>query len=249
MRSYPSLSTHTQSCQRYESTRRRRSRSVSFSFSNALPGTPTDSIVQDRAKYTKSNIGMTPLMAAAREGNVEKVESLLKDTDDNVNITAVDKRDFDALMYAVRDGHVKVVNLLLNHLQKQNKHFDNRRTKYGLTHVLYAALNGHKECVELLYQNSKKGKEILNCTDEYGFTPLMGAARNGHMETAKVLIELGADVEQRDRNGLTALFWAVISKNMGMVSLLVSNGAKVNTREDKNKSRNRDRTTLAWTRC
>mmetsp|Transcript_6216 Transcript_6216/g.7141 ORF Transcript_6216/g.7141 Transcript_6216/m.7141 type:complete len:370 (+) Transcript_6216:269-1378(+) len=204
--------------------RRNRSRSVSFSFSNTCPRTPS-----------RTSGRVTSLMMAAREGNVSKVQAVLS-SESMVDISAVDKRGFDALMYSVRDGHVEVVRVLLKQLALQNQTFENVKTKYGLTHVLYAALNGHTSCVRLLHKYSNNGKEMLTTSDEYGFTPLMGAARNGHRETVEALLELGADMEQRDRNGLTALFWAVLSKHMDIVSVLVGHGANVNTKERKGKS-------------
>jgi ankyrin repeat protein len=54
--------------------------------------------------------GLTPLMAAARDGNVDLVRHLVGSV---TNINAIDGKGFSALHYALAQGHVDVVQLLL----------------------------------------------------------------------------------------------------------------------------------------
>jgi len=49
-------------------------------------------------------------------------------------------------------------------------------------------------------------------------------------ETVKLLLDRGADVNERDQVGTTALFWAAHRRNLPMVRLLLDRGARVNAR-------------------
>ena len=68
------------------------------------------------------------------------------------------------------------------------------------------AKDGH---VELLDQEIKKKKAVVNAKDENGWTPLHEGARGGHLEVVKLLVENGADLSARTAgDGGTALWWA-----------------------------------------
>lgn len=54
------------------------------------------------------------------------------------------------------------------------------------------------------------------------------ALENQKFDTAKFLILSGADVNIMNDSGFTPLHWAVMSKNIDLVKLLVSRGANVN---------------------
>ena len=68
-------------------------------------------------------------------------------------------------------------------------------------------------------------------TDENGMTALMRASREGNDWTLRLLLESGADVNARDREGWTALMYAVRYQNSrSIVSLLIDHGASVRVR-------------------
>lgn len=55
---------------------------------------------------------------------------------------------------------------------------------------------------------------------------LMLAARKGQAGPARKLVEAGADVEARDKEGLTALMWAGRAGNAETVGALLRAGAE-----------------------
>ena len=67
--------------------------------------------------------------------------------------------------------------------------------------------------------------------DEFGFTPLLNAAYFGHTEVCELLLERGkANLEETEPVGNTALKLAASKGNASTVALLLSKGARVDTR-------------------
>ena len=66
-------------------------------------------------------------------------------------------------------------------------------------------------------------------------TPLLAAAAAGNLEVAKVLIEKGANVNTKDKDGMTPMVAAIFGEKdgagkQGLVRLLLEKGADLNTR-------------------
>jgi ankyrin repeat protein len=60
-------------------------------------------------------------------------------------------------------------------------------------------------------------------------------AWHGNIEVAKLLIEHGANVNVRDKNGLTLLLLAWIYNHPEITELLIDNGAEIDTQIDADK--------------
>jgi uncharacterized protein len=83
-------------------------------------------------------------------------------------------------------------------------------------------------------------KAKLDGRGQHGYTPLTAAISGDHLEVALYLIEQGADVSLKDKNGTDPLRWAAIRsgwvmkhQNVRLATLLLDKGAAVDTR-DKN---------------
>jgi hypothetical protein len=61
-----------------------------------------------------------------------------------------------------------------------------------------------------------------------GFTPFLFAVENNQIEAAKVLLEHGADVEDKSTDGSSALNMAVINAHYDLASMLLDKGANPN---------------------
>jgi Ankyrin repeats (3 copies) len=76
----------------------------------------------------------------------------------------------------------------------------------GSTSAHLAAKEGS---LDVLHEEIKKKKAIVNAKDENGWTPLHEGARGGHLDVVKLLVENGADLSARTAgDGGTALWWA-----------------------------------------
>jgi uncharacterized protein len=97
----------------------------------------------------------------------------------------------------------------------------------GWSAICQAAATGNVEVVRELVS---KDPALVHTFSHDGWTPLHLAAHFGHVEAAQALIESGADVQARARNGLgsTPLLWAVSGGCLDTVLLLLAHAADVN---------------------
>jgi uncharacterized protein len=74
----------------------------------------------------------------------------------------------------------------------------------------------------------------LSAAEEYedDDTPLMREALDGNTERVRELIHQGADINQRDDNGRTALMFAVVNRHYETMKVLLEHGADVNARSN-----------------
>ena len=66
--------------------------------------------------------------------------------------------------------------------------------------------------------------------ENYNWTPLLWAAMKGHLEIARMLIDAGADVN--NRNGETPLYMAVSNGKLDIARMLIDAGANVNVQDE-----------------
>ena len=167
----------------------------------------------------------TPLITAARNGNLDSVKILLrykadieargtvKDTDGNV------VEGCTPLWAAVDTGHLDVVELLI----ERNADVDSR-TLTDSTPLRAAAYDGRLDIVSYLVE---RGADV-NARQSTDNTPLMITCRNGHMNVATYLVEHGANIHLQDKNGNTCLHYAAERGHVEVVSKLLADAAKEN---------------------
>ena len=190
----------------------------------------------------------TPLMIAAETGQMKLVTFLIehganldcRDKDDQTalhyavcgsdvsceilsyliengaEVNAFTRRDNTPLMLACKYGHLNAVSSLIKHGAKVNL-----QDAIGNTAVYYAlsCSNASPEVLSRLMRDRAAVNSA--CTRENG-TPLMIACQYGHMNAVTFLIEHGANMVLQDKNGDTALHYAV---SAGAVNTLLDLGA------------------------
>jgi ankyrin repeat protein len=92
------------------------------------------------------------------------------------------------------------------------------------TLLRWAAENGHEVMVKQLLS---KGHIDINF---YARIPLLLAARNGHEATVRLLLEVGANIESKNKYGQTPLLYAAIDGHEAIVRLLLEEGADIESK-------------------
>lgn len=151
--------------------------------------------------------GTTMLMFAARSGNSESVELLIKA---GARVYPNNVFGDTALLIATYGGHEKIVDMLLS------KGASIGANPKGWTPLHYAAFAGHPNLAKKFIQ---PGVNIDRATDN-GLTALMVASMNGHIEVVKILLSHKADIQLRDENDKNALAHALARKNTDIAALL-----------------------------
>ncbi len=128
------------------------------------------------------NAGETPLLAAARSGQVEAVDVLL---DAGANVDAQETwNGQSALMWAAAEGHAAVVARLIERGADINV-----RSNSGASALLFAARKGDMAAVETLLA---AGAEVNESRPD-GATALLVAVVNGYEDLVDLLLAAGAD--------------------------------------------------------
>ncbi|XP_022091401.1 transient receptor potential cation channel subfamily A member 1-like isoform X2 [Acanthaster planci] len=171
-------------------------------------------------------MGHTPLHLIAVVGNTDIANLLL---DFGATIEKGDNELMTPLHRAAMYNRLAMVGLLLD------KGADiNAREKDHFTPLLCACWRGHVEIVKLLIQ---RGAD-LNLRDCERKTCLHWSVEMGHSEIVSVLFEatgLGL-LESEDRMDQTVLHYTAETANVALLNLLLVKGAKVDTRDNEEKT-------------
>jgi uncharacterized protein len=151
-------------------------------------------------------MGETPLMVAARSGNPDVVEQLLAK---GARVHTRAARGQNALMWAVAQQHANVVKVLLAH---------------------GADINARTEVWSQIMAVPPHGLPEYNRPIKHGGdSAFMFAARVGDLNSAKILVEAGANINDADAEGISALVLAAHSGFAELVEFLLDKGADANS--------------------
>ena len=154
--------------------------------------------------------GETPLMVGARTGNPDVVEQLLNK---GANPNAHGTRGQTALMWAVAQKHPAVVKVLLAH------HADLNLKSDRYDEVMAVPPHGYLPYNKAVPHGSE--------------TALMFAARVGDLESAKMLVAAGANVNDADAWGVSAVTLSEHSGFTGLTLFLLDHGADPECRAER----------------
>ncbi|CAG9560922.1 unnamed protein product [Danaus chrysippus] len=137
---------------------------------------------------------MEDIFQWCREGNALQVRVWLDDTEHDMN--QGDDHGFSPLHWACKEGHLKIVEMLIKRGARINV------TNMGDDTPLHlSAAHGHRPIVQLLLQN----RVDVNFTNEHGNSPLHYACFWGYSAIAEDLVLAGALVSLANKDGDTPL--------------------------------------------
>ena len=165
--------------------------------------------------------GWTALTSAARIGHAAGVNALLQA---GANVDATDQKSMTALMYAAQNGHAACVNALIQagaNLESSNSS--------GWTALMRAAQYGHEVIISFLIQANSD----VHAIDKQGNTALIQGikSRKAHkyrsrMAPLELLIAAGARLNAENKEGLTAISYAIRTVKIKGLFLLLWEGAE-----------------------
>jgi ankyrin repeat protein len=155
-----------------------------------------------------------PLHDAAKNGDVAGTKHLL---DQGANVAEPDSAGDPPLVLASLAGHADVVAVLLERGADIEV-----RNKGGLTALHAAAYGGNLDVVKLLVA---KGAAVNDNRNFYHMTPLHAAAEEGRTDVVAFLLVSKADIEAKERNGVTPLTQAGWREHWEAADLLLKAGA------------------------
>ena len=157
-----------------------------------------------------------PLVAAAKNGDVATVLSLLEE---GVDVNAPQGDGATALHWAVHRSALETVEALIRAGANVNAVND-----LGVTPLWLACLNGDALSADRLLAAGASANVVL----QSGETALMTAARTGNVDVVALLLAHGADLDAREASeGQTALMWAIAQRHSDVVKMLIESGADV----------------------
>lgn len=152
---------------------------------------------------------------------------------ENIDINSCGDDGQTALITAVRNRDIKMINILIDHCKVDVNALD--KNKYCIPALTHAIMINRFDIVKLLV---KKGADI-NLGGQgvnRGNTPLMIASWNGNLQLVEFLLKQeGICVNQQDSNGFTPLIKAAIRNRVEVAEILLKNGAdkQIRSFEDK----------------
>ena len=179
-----------------------------------------DVLISRNAKLNvKSTDGLTPLHEGVFSGKQSIIDRLL---DAGGNQLESDREKRTPLFSASSLGYDKIVKVLLENSGEEKAEL--MEDDNGRLPIHIAAENGHTAAVIALLN---RNNNTISREDRKGCSPLSLAAcgtSQSHAETVKYLIQRGANICHRQRDGSTPLLLAAMSGNEQSVKYLLGEG-------------------------
>ena len=172
----------------------------------------------------------TPLHYAAFCGMHDIATFLVVEHSQDVNARGFDRKE-TPLHVALRQGHVEVIRVLLEHGANAEA-----RDKHNRTPLLWASRFRHVDLAQVLLEHGAD----TEARDGDNRTSLLWASQDGQVELARVLFKHGADTEARDEDDYSPLERATQKGHVELVQALLEHGA------DLSAQNKRGHTPLHW---
>nr|XP_056706081.1 fibronectin type 3 and ankyrin repeat domains protein 1 [Euleptes europaea] len=174
---------------------------------------------------TLNKLGYSALMVASQKGFGRLVEILVEN---GAEVNKKNSSGKDSLMIACFSGHLDIVQ----YLRSQGASWETRDLG-GCTAMHWAADGGHFDVVQWMIEDGCK-VDVKDIGLEW--TPLMRVcAVSGKSDVAALLIEAGANVNLKDKDGKTPLMVAALNNHEELVQVLLEKGADITVKNEYGK--------------
>ncbi|CDZ79056.1 ankyrin repeat protein [Legionella massiliensis] len=160
------------------------------------------------------------LMLTITQGKMETIRYLVNELGADVNfveppIFSTNSGDLTPLIIAIQYKQSEAASFLIG----AGANVDDAKAHFAMTALGFAAFIGDAISVENILAESL---DEINARDKEGCTPLMRAVQNDNPGLVKQLLDAGANVNLRQKNGNTALIDAVRMRSRAVVDILLT---------------------------
>ena len=189
----------------------------------------SEAVVELLLDPSANQLGMIRVRSA-RGGKSKNYKSRIKSifksgskmSEQRIDINSDDLERETPLMLGAKNGHKRVVELLL----ERNAKIDCTDI-FNESAVEKAANNGHEDIVMLLLERNARTKSKSKAFA----SALISAAGGGQGAMVKILLDCGVNMESKDKAGKTALAWAAYRGESGVIKLLLEHNADIEARD------------------
>lgn len=169
--------------------------------------------------------GSSPLMVCAEKGYIEMIEILIEN---GADVDFQNDAGKTALMLAAFAGQLETIKELREHGARYDL-----RDKGGSSALHWAVDSGNTQLIEWILDD---GADIT-LTDLNKWTPLFRvAAIGGNKDVGRTLLQYGADMNWKDKDGKTTLMMAVVNGHQGLVEILLEKNVDISIKNEFGKT-------------
>jgi len=154
------------------------------------------------------------LMHACSGGHVHVARFLIENPKAACDVDAQDAGGKTALTYCCQNNHLHTADFLIEKCSAKVNYYTARKA-------------AAKNFMKILKHFIEEDEGHVNETDSQGWTFLMDAAFHGQIEAAQYLMSCGADLNLKERNGHTALYWACYKGHTNLARILLEAGSQI----------------------
>jgi len=161
--------------------------------------------------------------------HIQDMASLVAESELNYETEKIQKlhkdRPFERISEIIEESQQKDDYIVISseELIKQNKNSDSDRW-----HVKNIG-----ECISE-HKPPESKSTLANKRNERGLTPAMSAAEKGELQLIKKLVDDGANLSLRTKEGMSVLHYAAMGNSPELISYLIEQGFNVNDRDKHN---------------
>jgi ankyrin repeat protein len=172
------------------------------------------------------------LIRAVKRENINEVRTLL-DAGANVNARENELFKNTPLIIATRLCNIDIARVLI----KRGADVNLEGSQFIGTPLLEASgTTNSPPCLPMLKLLLDNDADVNKKSGGYDASPLNQAAHSGSLEACEYLIEKGADIHSKSRNGATPLHSACVSGHPNICKLLIELGADIEAEDNKGRT-------------